>query len=235
MKVINQSIFPPIVSSLIYIVIFSFIIGKNTTIQGVNYLEFILPGLVMMAIINNSFGNSAYSVFISKFTKHLEHVLTMPLSYFELSLAYVLGSIARGLLTGIGIIIVLAFFINITIHNIFFVIIYFLMAAILFGSLGILTALWSKTFDHLGVFNTFILTPLTMLGGVFYSIKVLPETFQKLTLFNPIFYLVDGFRYGMLGIHDGSILIGLIVSLILSICSFFLIVYLMKKGWKVKQ
>lgn len=235
LKVINQSIFPPIVSSLIFIVIFSFILGKDSIVSGFSYLEFLVPGLVMMAVVNNSFMNSSFSLFISKFEHHFEYLLTMPMSYFEITSGYVLGSLARSLLTAIGILVALAFFIKINLHNVFIMLLFIVISSVLFGSLGVLVALWGKQFDHLGMFNTFLLTPLTMLGGVFYSIQTLPETFQVVTKFNPIFYLVDGFRYGMLGINDAPVWLSLIISLALAIGSFTLVVYLMKKGWRVKQ
>jgi ABC-2 type transport system permease protein len=159
----------------------------------------------------------------------------MPLSYLELTTAYVSGSVARGFLTGISIFIATSFFVPFSIHNIFILILYGLFATTLFGSIGILIALMAKQFDHLGVFNTFFLTPLTMLGGVFYSIKILPPLFQKFVLFNPLFYLIDGFRYGLLGISDAPLIQGMIISAVLSIGFFSFVVYLMKKGYKVKQ
>ena len=233
LKIINETIFPSIISSLLFLAIFHFVIGKST--NGSDYLQFLVPGLTIMNMINNSFINSAFSVFISKFTHHFEHILTMPLSYLELTTAYVSGSVARGFLTGISVLIATSFFVSFTIYNIFILVLYGLFATILFGSIGVLVALMAKQFDHLGVFNTFFLTPLTMLGGVFYSIKVLPPLFQKLVLFNPLFYLVDGFRYGLLGISDSSLIQGMIISLILSVGFFSLVVYLMKKGYKVKE
>ena len=233
LKIINETIFPSIISSLLFLAIFHFVVGKST--NGVDYLQFLVPGLVMMNMINNSFINSAFSVFISKFTHHFEHILVMPLSYLELTTAYVSGSVARGFLTGISIFIVTSFFVPFSIHNIFILILYGLFATTLFGSIGILIALMAKQFDHLGVFNTFFLTPLTMLGGVFYSIKILPPLFQKFVLFNPLFYLIDGFRYGLLGISDAPLIQGMIVSAVLSIGFFSFVVYLMKKGYKVKQ
>lgn len=235
MKVINQSIFPPIVSSLIFIFIFNFVIGESKSIEGIGYLEFIVPGLVMMSIINNVFTNSAFSLFISKFTHHFSHLLTMPLSYFEMTTAYVIGSMVRGFLTSIGIFIAVAFFVKLSLHSLSITLLFFVISSVLFGSLGIIAALWAKQFDHLGIFNTFLLTPLTMLGGVFYSIKTLPPAFQQFTMFNPVFYLVDGFRYGLLGISDSSILFGAIITGTMAIASFMLTVYLMKKGWQVKQ
>lgn len=235
LKVINQTLFPPIVSTLLFLAVFHFVLGRGGGVSSYSYLEFLVPGLAMMSVIRNSFANSSSSLFISKFTNHFQHILTMPLSYFEIATAYVLGAMARGLLTAAGIFIAVGFFVQLHLHSIAIMILFFLLASFMFGSLGILAALWAEEFDHLGIFNTFVLTPLTMLGGVFYSISMLPEQYQILTKFNPIFFLVDGFRYGMLGIKDHSIIFGAILSLALAILSFVLVVWLMKKGWKVKE
>lgn len=234
-KVINQTIFPPVVSSVLYIAIFHFVIGKEASIGGFDYLQFLVPGLIMMAIINSAWANSSSSLFISKWTKHIEAVLTMPLSYTELALGYVLGSMGRGFVTGTCVFIATYFFAPTPIHSPLAMIAFYIIATFMFGSLGILVALWAEHFEHLGIFNTFFLTPLTMLGGVFYSITVLPELFQRLSLFNPIFYIIDGFRFGMLGISDTSVWMSLSISTVFAVSSFILVVFLMRKGWKVKK
>jgi ABC-2 type transport system permease protein len=234
-KVINQTLFPPVISALIYLTVFHFVMGRNTPVEGVSYLQFLVPGLVMMAMINSAFANSSSSLFISKWTKHIEHILTFPLSYLELVSAYVIGSMGRAVITGVSIFIGTLLFVPFSLHNPFMVFIYFIVASFMFGSLGVLIALWSEHFEHIGIFNTFFLTPLTMLGGVFYSIKMLPSIFQTFTLVNPVFYFIDGFRYGILGVHDAPLWLGLTVTTTFSLGSFLLVVYLMKKGWKVKQ
>ncbi len=233
--VINQTIFPPIISSLLYLAIFHFVMGQSNSINNIDYLEFLIPGLIMMAMINSSFANSSSSVFISRWIRHFEHMLTIPLSYLELALGYVIGSMVRGFLVGLSILLVTIFFIPFSIHSLPILFLYFFIATFTFGSLGVLVALWAEHFEHLGIFNTFILTPLTMLGGVFYSINVLPSFAQDLTLYNPIFYLVDGFRYGVIGIQDGSISTGLLITITIALISFLSVVFLMKNGYKVKQ
>ena len=229
---INQSFFPPIISSLLFLAIFHFVLGRS---QDSSFLEFLVPGLVMMAIINSAFSNTSFSIFLAKWTHYFQMILTTPLSYLELVLAYNIGSIVRGIITAAGIYVAIMIFVPIGIFNLGIMLLYFLLASIIFASLGIFLALWADHFEHLGIFTTFFLTPLTMLGGVFYSIDMLPEKWQFLTLWNPVFYLVDGFRYGTLGIHDAPIGIGLGVSTALAIISFATVTILMKKGWRVKQ
>ncbi|RME31598.1 ABC transporter permease [Candidatus Woesearchaeota archaeon] len=234
LKVANQALFPPVISSLLYLAIFHFVIGKARG-QSTEYLAFLVPGLVMMSVVNNAYQNSAFSVFIAKYSRYLEHVLTMPLSYRELVLGILAGGIVRGGITAGSILIATAFFVTPQIHSIGAVLAYFLLACIIFGSLGIIIALWAEQFDHLGVINTFVLTPLSMLGGVFYSISVLPPTVQFLTLFNPVFYLVDGFRYGILGSNDAPLWLGALVLGVLAAACFSLTVHLMGRGWHVKE
>lgn len=235
MKVLSQTIFPPIISALLYIAIFQFVLGKDSSAGIGDYLTFLIPGLVMMSVINNAYANSSSSLFISKFMHHFEHLLTMPLSYFELALGYVFGSFVRGVITGAGIIIATAFFVPFGIHSWLWLLFNMATASFIFGSFGVLIALRGETFDQLGMFSTFFLTPLTMLGGVFYSISVLPPLFRTLSMFNPIFYLVDGFRYSMIGIYDAPLWLGALINGSLSIGLFTLTVYLMKRGWRVKE
>lgn len=235
LKVINQAIFPPVVSSLLFLAIFHFILGREGAVRGFSYLEFLVPGLIMMSVVNNAYQNSAFSVFIAKYGRHWEHLLTMPLSYFELAVGVIVGSALRSFLTAVCIIIATAFFIPLHFANIFVLILFFSIATVTFGAFGILVALWAEQFDQLGMITTFALTPLTMLGGVFYSIALLPDQYRWLTMLNPIFYLVDGFRYGMLGISDAPIWIGLLVTGTIAIILFALVVGLMSRGWRVKE
>ncbi|HII17686.1 TPA: ABC transporter permease [Candidatus Woesearchaeota archaeon] len=230
---INQMLLPPIISAGLYLLIFHFVIGERM-MQGVPYIEFLLPGLIMMTVISAAFSNSSGSLFFSKWLKHFEYYLSLPFSYLELTLAYVIGAIGRGVVTGLGITIVALLFVHTGIHNVFVLLLYFLLSCVVFGSLGIIAALWASDWEGLGIFTTFIISPLTMLGGVFYSIETLPPVFQMVTLFNPIFYFVDGFRYGMLGVHDHSLLFGFGVCFVFALLSFFLAMLLMKKGWKVR-
>ncbi|MFH1590333.1 MAG: ABC transporter permease [archaeon] len=233
LKVINQTVFPPIVSSLLYIAVFHFVLGRSGGTD--DYLAFLVPGLVMMAMVTNAFSNSSSSLFISKWSHHIGHLLTMPLSYLELTLGYIIGAITRGIVSGAGIIIVLAFLVPVGFAHPFIALLYLFIGCFLFGALGILAALWADQFDHLGIFSTFIITPLTMLGGVFYSIQTLPETFRTATLFNPVFYLVDGFRYGMVGVNDAPIWLGILVTGTLSAIVFAVVIALLRAGYKIRS
>ncbi len=231
LKVINEPIFTPIVSSLIFLTIFYFVIGRDSK----EYLAFLVPGLVMMSVVTNAFSNSAFSLFISRWSSHFEHILVMPLSYVEIALGYILGGMARGLVSGVAVLLATSLFVAPSMHRPLFALGFYAASTFLFASLGILVGLWAEQFDQIGMFNTFLLTPLTMLGGVFYSIKTLPSAFSSVVMFNPVFYMVDGFRYSMMGTSDISPLISLAVTAGSAALVFLVAVFLLRKGYKFRK
>lgn len=231
---LNQMIFPVVVSSLLYLVIFHLVLSK-TQMGGGQYISFLLPGIVMMAIINTAFANASFSLFITRWTKHAESLFIIPLKPWQFVAAYLLSGLARTLLTAAIILVAAMFFLPISISSIFLLLGNLIAACILFGSLGIILALWAETFEQLGLFTTFFLTPLTMLGGVFYSLNQLPEFAKTLTLLNPVFYLVDGFRAGMGGIPGFNPITGLLISGVMGLSVLALVIYLFSNGWKIKQ
>lgn len=231
-----QALFPPIVSTLLFITIFYFVLGRAAPVTGgVSYLEFLVPGLLMMNMVTAAYQGTSFSLFMSRYSKHFEHILTMPLSYLELVIGLLMGGLARSLITGIGIVIATSVFVPLHVEHPLLLAVYVLLSAFMVGSLGVLVGFWAEKFDHLGIVITFILTPLTMLGGVFYSIQNLPETFQLFTKLNPVFYMVDGFRYSMLGINDAPVWLGLTTTGALAFIIYSLVIILLRLGWKVKE
>ncbi len=234
-KVPNQTILPALVSSFIFLIIFGKLIGSHLTeIQGVSYIVYIIPGLVMMAAINNAFANNSSSVFVATWLRYIEDVLITPISYLELALAYMIGGVTRGVITSIGIIVISSFFsMQLFMHPLLMFLV-ILSGSMLFALLGTVVGLWATSFEKIGIWTTFVLTPLTFFGGVFHSISALPPLMQKISLFNPIFYLVDGLRYSMTGISDVSILLDLAVILGCVLIALVWNVVLFKKGYKLK-
>ena len=233
-KVINQVIWPPIISSLLYIFIFGFSLGKNFEIGDVSYLVFLVPGLIMMNVIMSSFEESSSSLFLGKFINYIQELLIAPMSYWEIALGFLFGSILRAFVIANLIFIVFLFFIDSGIYSVWMYVYFILFVSVIFASIGLIIALWAEKFDHLAVLNTFFITPLLFFGGVFHSIKLLPEIFQKISLINPLFYMIDGFRYSMIGVSDGNVFVSMAVVFVLALVTFSFAVYLFKIGYKLK-
>lgn len=202
-KVSFQTILAPIVSTLLYLFIFSHLLESRVQVYpGITYSQFLIPGLIIMAILQNAFANSSSSLIQSKISGNIIFVLLSPLSYFEFFGAYLLASVARGLLVGLGVFIVISQFYEIPTQFPFWIILFVLLGSMLLGALGIIAGICSDKFDQLAAFQNFIILPFTFLSGVFYSVFSLSPVWQKLSYINPFFYIVDGFRYGFLGISD---------------------------------
>jgi len=204
----------------LYFVIFGKFIGSQiTAIDGFSYMEFIVPGLVMMAVITSSFMNTVSSFYFSKFQKTIEELMVSPTPYFVVILGYVTGGVLRGLLTGAIVLSVALFFTHIAIHNILFTLLFVVLTSIIFSLAGLINGVLATSFDGISIVPTFVLTPLTYLGGVFYSIHALPPIWQKVSLFNPILYMVNGFRYGFMGVSDVNL--ALSVGILLAFIAIF--------------
>ena len=194
---------PPVITTTLYFLIFGQLIGGRIgDMHGVSYMQFIAPGLVMMTAITASYVNSASSFFLSKFTKTYEEMLISPLSTHNIIWGYVVGSVVRGWLDGMLVMLVAFLFITFDINSWMMIFSTLLLTTISFALGGLINAVYAKTFDDVGLIPTFVLTPLTYLGGVFYSISLLPDFWQAVSKFNPIVYMINGFRYGFLGISD---------------------------------
>ena len=202
-KVSFQTVLAPILTSLLYLLIFSHVLERHVQVYpGVTYTAFLIPGLVMMALLQNAFANSSSSLIQSKITGNIVFVLLAPISYTEFFAAYVLASVVRGLVVGSGVYIALLLFAQPPLQYPLWIALFALLGSALLGTLGVVAGIWAEKFDQLAGFQNFIIMPLTFLSGVFYSIHSLPPFWQDLSRLNPFFYMIDGFRYGFFGVSD---------------------------------
>ncbi len=231
LRIWPQTLLPSVITTTLYYVVFGKFIGSQIHPVGdYTYIQFIVPGLVMMAVITNAFGNVVSSFFGAKFQKQIEELLVSPITPFLVVAGFVTGGVLRGLLTGILVLLVSLFFTSLTIHSIPLVLAFIFLTALLFSLAGLLNAIYAKKFDGTTIIPTFVLTPLTYLGGVFYSISMLPPVWQSVSMWNPILYMVNGFRYGFLGVSDVSIGTSLALLTSLSIVLFAITMHLFKIG-----
>ena len=236
MAVWQQTLLSPLVSSLLFLSVLSLALGNNRgDVLGYSFINFLAPGLIAMSILTQSFSHSVSSLMIGKIQGNIVDMLYAPLSAFEVTMAIILAALTRSFLIAIISITVFSLIVDITIYNIFYIFIFGFLSAFILGSLGFITGLWAEKFDHTATVTNFIITPLSFLSGVFYSIDKLPELFQNISHINPFFYMIDGFRYGFLGKSDGPIFIGLIYLTILSIIMWYIAFFLYKKGYKIKS
>lgn len=231
-----QTIIPPAITMGLYFVIFGQLIGSQlSNIDGYSYMDYIVPGLIIMSIITNSYSNVVSSFYGTKFHHHIEELLVSPISNMTIIAGYVSGGIARGLTVGVIVTLVSLFFTQISIASYAATLLIALLTATLFSLAGLINAIFANTFDDISIVPTFVLTPLTYLGGVFYSIDMLPEFWRNISLFNPVLYMVNGFRMGMLGTADASLghavaIIMVFIILLTSIC-----LWLLHKGIGIKK
>ena len=236
MTVWQQTLLSPLVSSLLFLSVLSLALGDNKgDVLGFSFISFLAPGLIAMSILTQSFSHSVSSLMIGKIQGNIVDMLYAPLSALEVSMAIILAAITRSLLIAIISIVVFSLIVEISINNILYVFIFGFLSSFILGSLGFITGLWAEKFDHTATVTNFIITPLSFLSGVFYSIDKLPNFFQTISNLNPFFYMIDGFRYGFLGVSDGSISIGITYLTILSFIMWFIAFYLYKKGYKIKS
>ena len=230
-RIWKQTLVPPIITTTLYFLIFGKLIGGRIgEMNGVSYMQFIAPGLVMMTAITASYVNTASSFFLSKFTRTYEELLVSPLSSHDIIWGYIIGSMMRGGLAGILVMLVSLCFVSFDIHSWTMILLTLMMTTIAFALGGFINAIYAKTFDDVGIIPTFVLTPLTYLGGVFYSISLLPEFWQTVSKFNPIVYMVNGFRYGFLGVSDVPVIYTFGVLLLFIVVLYSIAFSLMEKG-----
>lgn len=231
MRIWTQTLLPPAITMSLYFVVFGVLLGKRIqSINGFSYIEFIVPGLVMMSVITNSFSNVASSFFSSKFQRSVEELLVSPVPDSLIVAAYVVGGAVRGVLVGIVVLIVSLFFTRLTLHSLPVVLAFLVLTALTFATAGFTNGLLAKKFDDIALVPTFLLTPLTYFGGVFYSIDLLPPTWATLSKFNPILYMVNGLRFGFLGESDIPIGAGLAILVVFLAVLFGANLYFMKRG-----
>jgi len=235
MRVVVQTLIAPVISAGLYLFVFGTIIGtKIDDFAGVPYISFVFPGILMLSIINASFASASSSLYFMRFTRGIEEILIAPFSYVEMLIGFVGGAVARALMVAVLILAVGFLFGAVTLVNPVGFFLYVTAIAAIFAMLGIIVALWAESFEQLQVLNTFIITPLTYLGGVFYSITFLPELAATITRLNPFFYFTDGIRSSMIGYSEANTTIGIIVIAGLVTLLGVLLVTLFKRGWKIR-
>lgn len=230
-----QTILPSVITTTLYFVIFGRLIGDRIgSMDGLPYLDFIVPGLVLMAVITNAYANVVSSFYSSKFSRYVEELLVSPAPEWVILAGYVMGGVARGLAVGGSVLLVAWVFTSIEIHSIAVTLLVFAMTAVLFSLGGFINAVYANSFDDISIIPTFVLTPLTYLGGVFYSIELLPPFWQAISLANPVLYMVNGFRYGLHGVSDIplGLAFGIILVFILALAGYSL--RLLRRGVGVK-
>ena len=226
-----QTILPSAITVALYFIIMGKFIGSQIgDVDGYTYIEFIAPGLIMMGIITNSYANSVSSFYSSKFQRHIEEMLVYPMPNYIIILGFMLGGIARGLAVGIAVTLVALFFTQLHIHSVSIVFITSILTAALFSVAGLINGIFAKSFDDISIIPTFVLTPLTYLGGIFFSIEMLPSFWQKVSLSNPILYMVNSFRMGILGTSDVSLTTAICVTVGFLVALFLICLYLLNKG-----
>jgi ABC-2 type transport system permease protein len=235
-RIWTQTLIPPAITMSLYFIIFGKFIGSQIQhIEGYSYIQYIVPGLVMMSIMTNAYANTTSSFFLTKFNKSIEEMLVSPMPNLIILFGFTLGGVIRGLLVGVIVMIISLLFTRMPVYHPGIVMIVAILAATVFSLGGLINGIYAKRFDDISFIPTFVLTPLTYLGGVFYSIKQLPPLWQTISRFNPILEMVDTFRYGLLGISDVNIYFGFSLVSLLCITLFFWAWLLLHKGAGIKE
>ncbi|MCA9365478.1 ABC transporter permease [Candidatus Kaiserbacteria bacterium] len=236
LRVVIQTLIAPVISAALYIFIFGTVIGgRIESFEGVPYISFVFPGVLMLSIINASFASASSALYFMRFTRGIEEILIAPFSYLEMLIGFVGSAVTRTMMVSFLILMVGLLFGAVTLVNPVAFVFYIASISAIFAMLGIVVALWAESFEQLQVLNTFVITPLTYLGGIFYSITFLPETAAMITRVNPFFYFADGIRSSMIGYSEANTTIGLFVILGLVIGLGILVTQLFKRGWKIRS
>lgn len=231
-----QTFLPPVITMTLYFLIFGSLIGARIGLMnGVSYVTFIAPGLIIMSIITNAYSNVSSSFFSIRFQRSVEELIVSPATSYVILLGYISGGVLRGLLVGLGVTLIALFFTQLSIYCWPMLILTLLLSSILFSLFGFTNALYAKKFDDIAIIPTFILTPLSYLGGVFYSIDLLPAFWYQISLFNPILYIVNAFRYSFLGVSDVNLPLALVVISLFTIGFFIFNLMLLNKGVGIRQ
>ncbi|MDP3820962.1 MAG: ABC transporter permease [Burkholderiales bacterium] len=235
-KVAFQTVAAPVLTAILYLLIFGHVLEDHVKVYGaVGYTSFLIPGLVMMSVLQNAFANSSSSLIQSKITGNLVFLLVAPLSHWAWFVAYVGASIVRGVVVGAGVMIVTVWFAPLSVANPLWIIVFAVLGATMMGALGLVAGLWAEKFDQIAAFQNFIIMPMTFLSGVFYSVGSLPPFWKGVSHLNPFFYMIDGFRHGFFGVSDVSPWVGLMVvgTATLVVCGVCL--HLLRIGYKIRH
>ncbi|MBC7836911.1 ABC transporter permease [Acetobacteraceae bacterium] len=235
-RIWSQTLLPPVVTTSLYFIVFGTFIGSQLQpIHGFSYIQFIVPGLIMMAVITSSYTETVSTFYFAKWVRTIDEILVSPMPDWVVIAGFVSGGVLRGLLVGILVLVVSLFFTQIAIANFFVLIAALILTSLLFSFAGLINGIYAKGFDGISIVPTFVLTPLTYLGGIFYSIQQFPEFWQKVSLFNPILYMVNAFRYGFLGVSDVSLALCFSILIGLTLAFGIVAMYLFKRGVGIKN
>ena len=231
-----QTILPPMITTALYFIIFGKLIGSQIgDVHGFKYMAYIVPGLILMAVITNSYANVVASFYSAKFQRNIEEMLVAPVPNYLIMIGFVGGGVARGLAVGFAVTLVALFFTAIPLYNLWVVLSVLLLTSILFSLAGMINAIYATSFDHISIIPTFVLTPLTYLGGVFYTLEMLPPFWQTLSLANPILYMVNAFRYGLLGVSDVNLVVAYLAILGFIAALFWIALTLLNRGYGIRS
>ena len=231
-----QTILPPVITTALYFVIFGKMIGSQLApIEGYSYMDYIVPGLILMTIITNSYANVVSSFYGSKFGRYVEELLVAPIPHSLILIGYIGGGVARGLSVGLAVTAVASLFADLHMHHLVVALSVVVLTSILFSLAGFINAIYANSFDDISLIPTFVLTPLTYLGGIFYSVTMLPGIWQKVSLINPILYMVNAFRYGLLGVSDINVITAFAVILTFIAVLYTFALFLLKRGIGVRS
>lgn len=233
-KVGFQTVAAPVMTALLYLLIFGHVLEDHVQVHGMRYTSFLIPGLVMMQVLQNAFANSSSSLIQAKVTGSIVFVLLPPIPYGSFFAAYALAAMTRGIMVGIGVLLATVWFAELKVVAPLWILAFAVLGGALFGALGMIAGIWSEKFDQLAAFQNFLIMPLTMLSGVFYSIYTLPAFWQRLSHYNPVFYMIDGFRYGFFGVSDVAPEVSLGVVFACFAAITLLALNLLKRGWKLR-
>ena len=230
-RIWKQTLIPPVITNILYFIIFGNLIGERIgEIESFSYTDFIFPGLLLMSVITHSYTNTVSSLYISKYHRYIEELLVSPIQNYTILAGFITGGVIRGLSVGVVVILAAQFFVTFTVHNILLMLIVIFLSSTLFSMCGFLNGLFANDWDDINVIPTFIMTPLTYLGGIFFSISMLPGIWQEIALINPILYLINALRFSMLGITDVSIMIAFSIILLFNIVLASLSLYFLNIG-----
>lgn len=234
-RTIVQSVVTPLISAALFIFVFGSVVGTRIAdIGGVEYVKFVLPGILMMNIVTAGFFHTSFGLYFARFVKHIEELLVSPLSYLEIMSGYLVGAVLRATILSIGILVIAVPFGGVELMHPFAFLWYLIAASIAFGLLGLIVGLWANSFEQLNVLNTFVLMPFSFLGGMFYTIDMLPESFQTVAVWNPLFHLIDGMRYAMIGVGHPSLTSNVVMIALIFVLGV-IVHYLFKSGWRLRE
>ena len=236
LKVWLQTVLAPIVTSLLYLLVFGHVLeGRVEVFEGVSYVAFLIPGLLMMSVIQNAFANSSSSLIQSKVTGSLIFILLPPFSALELFLAYTSAAVMRGLVVGFGVFLLAFFYVRVPVENVLVIFVFAMLGSYIMASLGLIAGMWAEKFDQIAAFQSFIIVPMTFLSGVFYSVNSLPLFWANVSKFNPFLYMIDGFRYGFFGQSDQPILLSFVVMMVFACLLTVVCVSMLQRGYKLRD